>query len=146
MALNVLAETEIDRPVSEVAAYAFEPTNDPKWIGGITNADLLTPRPVGLGTQVQRLAKFMGKTIDYILEVVEYVPAHLMVMKSIKSPFPMRVTYQFDSLGAEKTKASVRVEGNAKGFYSISDFLMAPMIRRNLRRDLRNLKAIVEAR
>jgi hypothetical protein len=35
MPLDVTAQTEIDRDSKAVAAYAFEPTNDPIWIGGI---------------------------------------------------------------------------------------------------------------
>lgn len=140
MALDVLVKTEIDRPRKEVATFAFEPDNDPLWIGGIKEAHLLTKRPVGLGTKVQRLAKFMGKTIDYVLEVIAFEEERLMVMKSVKSPFPMKVTYRFDDLENNKTLAQVRVEGSSKGFYKIADFLMAPMVRRNLKQDLERLK------
>src|SRR5438093_2445224 len=111
MAINVSTKIAIDLPAKEVANYAFEPSNDPVWIGGISKANLLTERPVGKGTRVLRLAKFMGKTIDYILEVIEFEEDHLMVMKSIKSPFPMVVTYQFDKINENKTLALIRVEG-----------------------------------
>jgi hypothetical protein len=53
MALDVTAQTEIKRDSRAVAAYAFEPTNDPIWIGGISQAKLLTQPPIGVGTQVQ---------------------------------------------------------------------------------------------
>src|SRR5215213_589828 len=140
MAIDVLVKTEIDRPRKEVATYAFDPDNDPLWIGGIKEAHLLTRRPVGLGTRVQRLAKFMGKTIDYVLEVTDFETDRLMVMKSLKSPFPMKVTYRFDDLDNNKTLAQIRVEGSSKGFYKLTDFLMAPMVRRNLKQDLERLK------
>ena|SRR5258706_6372304 len=144
MSLDVTAHMEIHRDSKAVAAYAFEPTHDPVWIGGISHAELLTPRPIGIGTQVQRRAKFLGRTIDYILEVRSFEPEHLMVMESIKSPFPMQVTYQFDALDTGTTHATIRVRGTASTFYGLADVLMSPMVKRNLHNDLRRLKARVE--
>src|SRR5260370_8391234 len=95
MPLDVTAHLEIQRDSKAVAAYAFEPANDPIRIGGISQAKLLTPRPIGTGTQVQRRAKFLGRSIDYILEVRTLEPDHLMAMESIKSPFPSHPTDQF---------------------------------------------------
>jgi polyketide cyclase/dehydrase/lipid transport protein len=145
MALDVTAHIEIKRDSKAVAAYAFEPSNDPIWIGGISQAKLLTQEPIITGTQVQRRAKFLGRTIDYILEVRTLEPDHLMIMESIKSPFPMHVTYQFDSLDTGKTLATIRVQGTARTFYGLADFLMAPMVKRNLQNDLRRLKAQMES-
>jgi hypothetical protein len=76
MPLDVTAQTEIKRDSKAVAAYAFEPTNEPIWIGGISQANLLTQQHISVGTQVQRRAKFMGRIIDYILEVRTLEPDH----------------------------------------------------------------------
>ena len=146
MAIDITATTEIDAPAAAVAEYAFEPGNDPTWIGGISSAKLLTGRPIGRGTRVQRLARFLGKTIDYVLEVVTFEPGRLMEMKSVKGPFPMIVTYRFEPDGDARTRASVRVQGTASGHYRIADFLMAPMVRRNVSGDLKRLKKIIEER
>jgi len=146
MAIDVSVETEIARPAPAVAAYMFEPSNDPKWIGGISSAELLTPRPVGKGTQVRRLAGFMGKTIDYILEVDDFVPDQLMLMRSVKSPFPMVVTYRIEKISEERARVSIRIEGNAKGFYGfLSGLFMKPMVRRNVNGDLQRMKKILES-
>jgi hypothetical protein len=144
MSLDVTAHIEIHRDSKAVATYAFEPTNDPVWIGGISQAELLTQRPIDTGTQVQRRAKFLGRTIDYILEIRSFEPEHLMVMESLKSPFPMKVTYQFDVLDAGTTLAMIRVQGTARAFYGLADVLMAPLVKRNLHHDLRRLKAKME--
>jgi hypothetical protein len=41
--LDVSAETTIDRPREDVAAYVFDNRNDPIWIGGISESDLEGP-------------------------------------------------------------------------------------------------------
>ncbi len=143
MALNVTAETIIDRLKKDVAAYAFDPVNDPVWIGGIKEANLLTEKPIGKGTKVQRIAGFMGKKIDYIMEVIEFEEDNLMVIESIKSPFPMKVTYKFDEAG-NRTQAMIKVEGNSKGFYKLADFLMGSKVKKNISEDLKRLKKIME--
>ncbi len=42
------------------------------------------------------------------------------------------------------TLATIRVQGTARLFYGLADFLMAPMVKRNLNNDLRRLKAHME--
>jgi hypothetical protein len=57
----------------------------------------------------------------------------------------MNVTYQFDALDTGTTLVKIRVQGTARTFYGLADFLMAPMVKRNLHNDLRRLKAKMES-
>jgi hypothetical protein len=41
-----------------VAAYAVDWRNDTEWIGGLRSARLLTPAPVAVGSQIERVASF----------------------------------------------------------------------------------------
>ncbi|HJR44176.1 MAG TPA: SRPBCC family protein [Actinomycetota bacterium] len=144
MGIDVSASTEIERAPADVAAFAMEAENDTRWIGGISSARRLTDGPTAVGTRVERVASFMGKRIDYVMEVVELEPGRRIVLRSIKSPFPMRVTYAFEPAGAG-TRASVRVEGEAEGFYKLAGGLMAPAVRKNLNGDVKRLKGIMES-
>ena len=63
MAVDVQAEVLISRSREDVAAFATNPVNDPVWISGIVEAKRLTETPVGEGTQVERVAPFLGKRI-----------------------------------------------------------------------------------
>jgi carbon monoxide dehydrogenase subunit G len=144
VSIDVSATTQIVRPMAEVAAFAMEAENDPRWIGGISSANRLTPGPTAVGTRVERVAYFLGKRIEYVMEVAELEPGRRIVLRSIKSPFPMRVTYSFEPVTGG-TRAGVRVEGDAGGFYRIAGPLMGPAVRRNLRRDVHRLKEICEA-
>ena len=60
MAIDTTAVTRVGRPRQEVAAYLTDPANDPGWIGGLRSARLVTPPPVGVGSQVERVAGFYG--------------------------------------------------------------------------------------
>jgi hypothetical protein len=134
---------ELKRP--GIAAYLRDPANDTEWIGGIRSARLLTPGPVGIGSQVERVATFLGRRVQYVLEITE-LTAERLAMRSVRSPFPMRVTYGHREAGGGATKVSVRVEGDAGRFYGLVAPLLGPVVRRSIVRDLRNLKRVLEAR
>jgi uncharacterized membrane protein len=145
MAVDVTASETIDRPCHEVAAYLRDPANDTRWIGGLRSARLLTPGPVAMGSQVERVATFLGRRIRYVNEITE-LTADRLAMRSVRAPFPMRVTYRHRDAGGTATEVSIRVEGHAGRFYALAGPLLGPTVRRSITRDLRNLKQVLEAR
>jgi len=147
MALDVQVETVISRPREEVAAYLFDWRNDTKWIGGIKEAHVVAggDGDFGVGSQVARVAKFLGKRIEYVNEVVELEPARRLAMRSVKGPFPMRVTYEVEDGGAS-TRVRLRNEGDAARAYRFAAPLLAIAVRRATQRDLGRLKRILESR
>jgi uncharacterized membrane protein len=145
MPVDVTATGTIGRPRDEVAAYLRDPANDTSWIGGLRSARLLTPGPVAVGSQVERVASFLGRRVEYVNEVTELTGERL-AMRSLRSPFPMRVTYRHDQASDGATEVSVRVEGNAGRFYALAAPLLGVAVRRSIARDLRNLERVLEGR
>jgi hypothetical protein len=121
----------------------MNPHNDPAWIGGIREVRVLTPPPVAAGTRVARVAKFLGRSFEYVLEVADFQPGALLGMRSVSGPFPMRVTYRFDD-AAEGTRVQIRVQGDAGKHYWFAAPLMTFMVKRNVARDLRTLRSKLE--
>ena len=110
MPVDVTATATIDRPREEVAAYLRDPANDTTWIGGLRSARLLTPEPVAVGSQDEQVASFLGRRVGYVNEITELTGDRL-AMRSVRSPFPMRVTYGHRQASDGTTEVSVRVEG-----------------------------------
>src|ERR671910_2727733 len=109
-AIDVTATTTIEAPRDQVASYVVDNRNAPAWIGGISESELLGDLPMVVGSRVRRVASFMGRRIEYVNEVVRLEPGSVLEMRSVKSPFPMRITYAFaDAPGG--TETSVRVQG-----------------------------------
>jgi hypothetical protein len=77
--------------------------------------------------------------IDYVLRVQAYEPPGLLDMRSVAGPFPMHVTYRFDR-HPDGTLASIRIRGDAGGFYRLAGPLMALQVRASIRKDLRDLQ------
>ncbi|MGH2728001.1 MAG: SRPBCC family protein [Actinomycetota bacterium] len=142
--IDVTLKIDIARPRETVAAYAMEAENDPAWIGGISSAQRLTPPPTGVGTRVERVASFRGKRIEYVMDVIDHVPGRKIVLKTVKGPFPMEVTYAFEDRD-RGTRAFIRVAGDTKGFYRLAAPLLVRGVKRNVGRDLKRLKKALES-
>ena len=142
-AIDVTASTMIAAPRDEVARYVMDHRNDPIWIGGISESELMGERPLVEGSRVRRVASFMGKRIEYVNEVVRLEPGTALEMRSVKSPFPMAVTYAFEE-GEGGTRTSVRVQGDPSALYRLAGSLMSRKVQKNVQADLDRLKAILE--
>ena len=143
MPVDVVVERRIRRPRTVVAAFATDPANDTRWIGALTSVRVLTDGPLGVGSRVERVASFLGKRIEYVNEVVEHRPGERLVMRSVRSPFPMTVTYEFEGDDASSV-ARIRTAGDAEGVYRLATPVLAAMVRRGVARDLAALQRVLE--
>ena len=145
MAVDVVTEIVIQRPRATVAAFAADPANAPKWYANIEAVEWKTAPPVAVGSQMAFVAHFLGRRLAYTYEVVELVPGERLVMRTAEGPFPMETTYEWASVGAGETRMTLRNRGEPAGFSKLLAPLMAPAMRRANRKDLRQLKALLES-
>jgi hypothetical protein len=146
MTLDVTATVRIEASPERVAAVEFDPARDPDWIGGVDRIERLTPGPLAVGSEVRRLGGFLGRPIEWIMQVQTFEPARRVGMHALKSPFPMDVDYVLEPLdGGRATSASIRIRGEGRGMYGLPGPIMGPMVRRSVTSDLKRLKRIVEA-
>ncbi len=145
MSIDVKPEVLIARSRAEVAAFMFDPSNDAVWTGGVVESKPLRPGRLVRGALVERVSKFMGRTFGYRYEVVDASGDDYVVMK-VEQPFPMQIRYQLDEAPGGATRASIRAQGDATGFFKMAAPLMAIMVKRNITNDLETLKAYLEAR
>lgn len=142
--MDVTIEQMIAAPREDVAAYVFDHRHDPDWIGGISSSELVGDPPLRVGSDVRRIASFLGKRIDYVNRVERLEPGRLLHMRSVEAPFPMQVTYAFEDRGGS-TEASVRVQGEPSSMYRVAGPLLTRQVRRSVAADLLALKGIMEA-
>jgi uncharacterized membrane protein len=145
MAVDVTTELAIAAPIDTVAGYAANPSNVPAWYKNITSVEWLTPEPAQVGSKIAFVAHFLGRTLRYTYEIVELVPSHRLVMRTAEGPFPMETTYTWKANG-EGTLMSLRNRGEPQGFARLVAPFMAVMMRRENRKDLQRLAAVVTGR
>jgi hypothetical protein len=137
MSVDITASVHVDREPAAVAAYMTDPANDPQWIGGLREAELLGDRPVAVGSRVRRVAYFLRRRVEYVNEIVALDDTQLD-MRSVKSPFPMQITYRFEPAPGGGTMVSNHVRGGGPRLFN-------PLVRRNVQRDLERLRDVLEA-
>jgi hypothetical protein len=144
MGLDVTARIDIDLPPEAVASVEFAPENDPSWIGGVRSAEKLTDGPLAVGSRVRRRGAFLGRPIEWVMDITAYEPARRLAMHAVRSPFPMDVTYQLEPRGVG-SRAAIHIQGDARGIYGLLGPLTPWMVRRSVQADLHRLKRLVEA-
>ena len=98
------------------------------------------------GSQVAFVARFLGRTLAYTYEIVEFLPGERMVMRTAEGPFPMETTYTWAPVGDEATRMTLRNRGEPSGFSRLVAPFMAAAMRRANRKDLGKLRRILTAR
>lgn len=146
MAVDVLIEITIARPRAEVAAYAAHPDNAPEWYENIESVTWRTAPPLQVGSEMTFVARFMGRRLSYVYRAVEFEPGARLVMSTVNGSFPMQTTYTWIAIDDRTTRMTLRNRGGATGLMGLLGPLEAIAVRRATGKDLRRLRAILEAR
>ncbi len=134
---------EINRPIDEVFAYMADPTKTPEW-NSIVEEARPSETPVRRGTTISSRARFLGRKIDSIFEVVEYVPNKTFVQRTDK-PFPFTITNVFEAAG-KGTRVKGAFEGEPGGFFKLGEPILARIAKKQFQAQLDTAKELLEAR
>ena len=145
MAVDVVTEITIGRPIGVVAHYAADPSNAPQWYVNIDSVEWKSPPIVRTGSKVAFVARFLGRRLAYTYELVDVVDSERLVMRTAEGPFAMETTYTWSAVDPDATRMTLRNRGEPTGFSRVAAPFMARAMRRANRKDPRRLKAELEA-
>jgi polyketide cyclase/dehydrase/lipid transport protein len=141
-AVDVHPHVRIRRPRHEVAAFMFDPGNDLRWTGGITDSRPAQPGPLTRGATVEREARFLGRRFTYGYVVTADEHDALLELR-VDRPFPMRIRYELaDDDGG--TLVAIRATGSPGRFFGWATPFMRWQVARSIGADLRRLRSCLE--
>lgn len=142
--VDVTTTIAIERPRNEVFEYAANPDHAPEWYVNIKSVTWKTPRPLSIGSKIAFQAQFLGRTLQYVYEIIELIPGGKLVMRTADGPFLMETTYVFEHIGESATRMTLRNRGNPSGFSRLLAPFISLAMRKANQRDLAKLKAVLE--
>ena len=124
--------------------HVRDPTNAPEWYVNIDSVEWKAQPPVASGSQMNFVARFLGRRLEYTYEIVELVPGERLVMRTAQGPLAMETTYAWEDAEPGKTRMTLRNRGEPRGFAAITAPVMAGAMRRANTKELARLKQIPE--
>jgi uncharacterized protein YndB with AHSA1/START domain len=117
----------VERPVEEVFAFVTDARNNPRWqsAAGLQQTQQTPEDPVGVGTRITEVWRFMGRSSESTSEVTEYEPNKKYTRRLIAGTSPIvRGEYTFEPV-AEGTRWTFEVTIQASGLFAIAEPLLA---------------------
>lgn len=94
--VDITTAIAIARPRQVVAAYATDPDHAADWYANIERVTWQTEKPLKIGTRLAFVARFLGRTLSYTYEVIDFIPNQRLIMATTEGPFPMETTYALE--------------------------------------------------
>jgi uncharacterized membrane protein len=142
----VVVQTEIERPSAAAWEYLENAEHNPEWIPNMKSARWTTDPPVRVGSRYDQVARFLGKEVRTSFEVTAHEPGRVITISSLPgSSFEIKITRQLDPITAERCRVTETAGGDSGGFYRVAEPLMRAIMRRNIARDYRRLKGLLES-
>jgi len=84
----------IARPAAEVFDFLVHAANLPLWDSSMLECVQIGDGPVTVGTQYRGASKILGKRIDWVTEVIEFVPGFRSASKAVEGTMKFTVSYE----------------------------------------------------
>jgi hypothetical protein len=135
---------DISRPTDSVYAYLADLEHTPEWNWAISNAEKVTPGPVGVGTQY-RFSRTTPRPGTEIVEITGLSPGRRIEVAGRLGPFAARLVYELaDMPSGVRLTNSVELEPPVP-LGPIGD-VFGGRIRRSVAENLGKLKRVLEGR
>ena len=140
--VHVEVEQTLSHPVEAVFGFMSDPANRPLWQEHTERVEMLTEGPSGVGTRWRETTAGVG---TYEAEVVAFEPGRLWVEEADTGQGHARISVAFAPAGAA-THLTVTVEIRLRGARRLMGPALAPLIGRQLPRDLERLGELLAER
>lgn len=134
----------INRPQQEVFDFMSNFENDAQWQSGLVSTKRISDGPIGVGSTWRQASKFLGREIEFDIEMISYDPPHQVGGKSISGPFPVESTSKFEAQDGG-TLLTITGQGEIGGFFKMAEGLVMKQFEKQFESDLAALKKLLEA-
>lgn len=142
-----VVSVDVDRPATEVFAYATDPTTFHEWQHGVVSGRLDTSGTPEVGDRCLTVRRIGGRHRPSTSELVRFDPPLVWSVRGIDGPIRARVDVTVEALTESRSRLSISVGFEGRG---IGRVLVPLVVRRQARSEMpenvARLKERVEAR
>ena len=142
--IKVETSTIINRPLAEVFTFFTDPANNPKWEEGLIECRQVSPGPMGVGTEIIEVRKFLGQRMESKLDVTVFEPNKKYAVKVASGPIQFEISAMFEAVG-DGTKVSISGQGEPGGFFKLAEGLVKKQLQSQVEGDVGRLKKVLES-
>lgn len=143
--VHMHTEVTINRPVDEVFSYISDPRNESTWLSSASRASNVSDGPTHPGTTYETLAHFLGRRMEFKVEVVEVDPPRQYGYRATHGALQVHRRIHLEPVDKGATRLTMDLE--AEGHHRVLRFaedLMVRAGRRQGQHGLDTLKDILE--
>jgi uncharacterized membrane protein len=146
--LRLEFSVEIERPADDIYELISNPENDVKWQDAVLEVRKLTPGPLRAGSRYQHTLRVLGKRMDVDVEISERRPHSSYVLQCVSGPLTFETRVKLTEVrrrAGYATLLDTTVEGHPTGVVRVAAVALSRHRSREIDRDLRALKRMMEA-
>ncbi len=136
--------TVIDRPADQVFAFLVDVDRAADWNPQVTEARKTSDGPLGVGTTLLYVGKFLGRRFESVSECTVYTPNERFSTKTISGPFHLEIENTLSSVDGG-TKLATIYRGESRGFFKLAEPVIVRLTKKQFETATENLKALLEA-
>jgi uncharacterized protein YndB with AHSA1/START domain len=142
--MDLAVSIVIARPVEVVFAYISNYEHDSQWRAGIIEMTQTPPGRAQIGTKTREVARFFGTKRVTPAEITQYEPDRKVAFAGLMAnSIPVSGSHTVERRG-EQTCFLYQAKVELSGFALLIEPLLAAILRRRFRSDLRCLKERLE--
>ena len=134
----------INCPQQEVFDFVSNPAKNTEWQSIAQSAEWTSEGPVGVGSALRSVDRFLGRKIESTAEVTIWDPPDRMTFKSVSGPFAFEIAFELESK-ENGTQLTMSVTAEFRGFFKVAEGLAARQAQKQIDTDLEALKLVLEA-
>ena len=141
--IKASSNIKILAPAAKIDGFAFNPQRDSEWLSGVLSSKVLDGSEMTVGARVFKEAEYFGKRYDAEFEVIEFMPGHVLRMRT-DSPIAFEVLFKIESHDGW-SEFEMSLAALEKLPVPLPEFIVKRALEESIGRDLKKLKTLVES-
>jgi uncharacterized protein YndB with AHSA1/START domain len=137
--VRVDATTTVACPTETVFDSIADARNEPRWNSRVASAELRSAEPIGLGSEFT----IVNSGTSYDVRITTYDRPNRLIFEGLGNP-DVNIAYTFRP-SSEGTEMATAFDFRPSGISKLLFALLAPVIRRSVRKQFASFKALCES-